>query len=251
MIRRLIHPLIFLGFSPAALKEKRHLLRYWRERRAFRQLGGQITHSDRILSDYREQAGVASGHYFHQDLLVASHIYAANPRRHIDVGSRLDGFVAHVAAFRPIETIDIRPLKPTGHLNIQSLQADLMDAVQPLPTADSISCLHAIEHFGLGRYGDPIDPDGHKKGFTNLLRMIEPNGTLYISFPIGPRNEVHFNGHRVFHPLDILNWPGSSGLQLKRFDFVDRLGALHQNIDLRGNLPSLDRGCGIYSFARF
>lgn len=249
LLRRLFQPLVFLGFNPVALKEKRYLPRYWRERRTFQRLGGQVTHNNRILSDYRDNAGVASGHYFHQDLLVASHIYTANPRRHIDVGSRVDGFVAHVAAFRHIEIIDIRPLKPTGHQNIRSLQADLMDDSQPLPTADSISCLHAIEHFGLGRYGDPIDPNGHKKGFSNLLRMIESNGTLYISFPIGARNEVHFNGQRVFHPLDIFNWPGSSTLQLKRFDFVDGQGLLRQNVDLRGDLPFLDRGCGIYSFA--
>src|ERR1700693_5429947 len=166
-------PLVFLGFNAGVLKEKRHLQKYWRQGREYRRLGGQITHRRRVLSDYGDQAGIASGHYFHQDLLVASLIHNRNPRRHIDVGSRIDGFVAHVAAFRNIEIIDIRPLKPTGHKNILSLQADLMNESQVLPTADSVSCLHAIEHFGLGRYGDPLDPDGHKKGFKNLLRMLE------------------------------------------------------------------------------
>ena len=54
------------------------------------------------LRDRYEAGGVASGHYFHQDLLVAQWLNAANPQRHIDVGSRVDGFVAHVAAFREI-----------------------------------------------------------------------------------------------------------------------------------------------------
>jgi hypothetical protein len=36
---------------------------------------------------------------------------------------------------------------------------------------DSLSCLHALEHFGLGRYGDPIDPRGHEKGITRWRRF--------------------------------------------------------------------------------
>jgi hypothetical protein len=112
-----------------------------------------------ILNDKYEQSGVLNGAYFHQDLLVARKIYTNKPIRHIDIGSRTDGFVAHVAVFRPIEIIDIRPLQ-TKVENISFLQADFM---KPLPEqltncCDSVSSLHAIEHFGLGRYGDPLDP---------------------------------------------------------------------------------------------
>jgi hypothetical protein len=245
--------LIVLGLRPAALHGAaalRHLPKYLRQAREFRQLGGKITHRYPILYNYEGQAGTASGHYFHQDLLVASLIHNSNPRRHIDVGSRIDGFVAHVAAFRSIEIFDIRPLKHTGHQNISSLQGDLMDDSQDLPTADSISCLHAIEHFGLGRYSDPLDPDGYKKGFKNITRMLEPSGTLYISFPIGKQNEVHFNAHRVFHPLDIFSWTTDTTLRLKRFDFVDDGGELHQDVDLHNAPPIVSYGCGIYSFVR-
>ena len=61
-----------------------------------------------ILTDFTDSAGVMSGHYFHQDLVVAQKIFEAQPRRHVNVGSRIDGFVTHVATFRPIEIIDIR-----------------------------------------------------------------------------------------------------------------------------------------------
>lgn len=108
-----------------------------------------------------------------------------NPRRHIDVGSRVNGFVVHVAAFRKIEIVDVRPFASSAHKQISFVQRDIMsDAVPSTPVADSISCLHAIEHFGLGRYGDPIDSVGRLRGFTNLVRMLEPGGHLYISFPI-------------------------------------------------------------------
>ena len=132
-------------------------------------------------------------------LLVASFIHEKNPIRHIDIGSRVDGYVAHVAAFRKIEVLDIRPLNHIGHENIQFLQADLMDSdVVVTEQTDSLSCLHAIEHFGLGRYGDQIDPLGYLRGFKNMLSMVKVGGIFYISFPISKRNEVHFNAHRFF-----------------------------------------------------
>lgn len=225
-------------------------LKFRQHRQLFMKMGGTITHSRPILSDFDDAAGTAAGHYFHQDLLVAQLIRNSNPKRHIDVGSRIDGFVAHVASFRKIEIIDIRPLKNSEHENIVFLQHDLMsDNVLPLQ-ADSVSCLHAIEHFGLGRYGDRIDPDGHKLGFKNLVNMVAENGTLYISFPISNQNQVHFNAHRIFHPRDIFNWPGSEMLRLKRFDFVDESGKLNKAIELDSLPDKIKHGCGIYSFTK-
>ena len=156
--------------------------------------------------------------------------------------------MAHVASFRAIEVLDVRPLPDTGHPNIIFVQADLMSQHQVFPTADSVSCLHAIEHFGLGRYNDPIDPEGYIKGFSNILRMVEANGVLYISFPIGQSNEVHFNAHRVFHPLDIFKWPGCDTLKLERFDLVDDEGRLHKNVNI--NSADVKFGCGIYTFRK-
>ena len=226
--------------------------RYEEERRRFTELGGIVTHRYPLLTDYDDAAGTASGHYFHQDLLVASFIHARNPRRHVDVGSRIDGFVAHVAAFRTIEVLDLRDLPNTGHDNIVFVKANLMDdASVEARGADSISCLHALEHFGLGRYGDPLDPDGHLKGFRNLVRMLQPGGTLYISFPIGRANEVHFNAHRVFDPLEIFRWiRPEDGLSLTRFDYVDDRGRIHTNVDVRMDPPATTYGCGIYTFCK-
>jgi hypothetical protein len=232
-------------------KNKIHdFLKYFFDRRKFVELGGSISHRYPIWADYRKQAGSSSGDYFHQDLLVASFIHENKPQNHIDVGSRVDGFVAHVAAFRKIQVVDIRPLTSLGHDNIEFIQADLMLKSERLPTADSISSLHAIEHFGLGRYGDPVDPEGYQKGFSNLVDMLEPAGTLYISFPIGRQNEVHFNAHRVFHPQDILHWKASKNLELIRFDYVDDSGDLHRNIDLLNQTVDVGLGCGIYTFKK-
>ena len=179
-------------------------------------------------------------------------MHKAAPIRHIDIGSRVDGFVAHVASFRKIDVMDIRDLNSTGHQNISFLKANLMnmsDAHENI--TDSISCLHAIEHFGLGRYGDPLDPNGHIKGFNNILKMLKLDGALYISFPIGRANAIYFNAHRVFHPYDIFTWADEKNcLQLLRFDFVDDVGNLHQNIDLKTADLNVSCGCGIYTFKR-
>ena len=221
--------------------------RFLADRRRFLRAGGRIDHLAPMLSDYLDQAGAARGHYFHQDLLVATLINRAAPRRHIDVGSRVDGFVAHVAAFRPIEVMDIRPLALV-HDRISVLQRDLMAGGADINgITDSLSCLHALEHFGLGRYGDPIDPDGHLKGFAALHAMLEPGGTLYLSFPIGEPG-VHFNAHRVFAPGEVLGWlPGA--FDLIRFDFVDDAGDLHADAAV-GEVPALEYGCGIYTLCK-
>lgn len=230
------------------LKRLRYLPKYLSDKAAFIKAGGIITHNYPIYEDFKEQAGTATGHYFHQDLLVATFINQAKPIRHIDVGSRMDGFVAHVASYRDIEVLDVRPLKNTGHNQIKFMQANLMELNDSLVgICDSLSCLHALEHFGLGRYGDPVDPKGHLKGFNNFHKMLKSGGTLYVSFPIG-KSEVHFNAHRVFDPTEILGW-SKNLFELMRFDYVDDKGNLHCNASLTSP-PKLTYGCGIYTLRK-
>jgi hypothetical protein len=163
-MRNILKPIavlpLHIGIDPRKISHIKHLPRYVSQYKEFKNLGGEISQTYPILSDYEDSAGSARGHYFHQDLLVASFVNKANPDRHIDIGSRIDGFVAHVASFRKIEVMDIRDLNATGHENISFIKADLMNMDNASEKiTDSISCLHAIEHFGLGRYGDPLDPD--------------------------------------------------------------------------------------------
>ena len=64
--------------------------------------------------------------------------------------------------------------------------------------ADSVSCLHALEHLGLRCYGDTIDYDGWRKGLDGRTEILEPGGTLYLGLPTGEPQRVEFNAHRVF-----------------------------------------------------
>jgi hypothetical protein len=237
-----------LGVLPLSIQKLSKSPRYFVERTTFRRMNGSITHTYPILDDYKDSAGVAGGHYFHQDLVVAQYIYKDKPIRHIDVGSRIDGFVAHVASFRKIEILDIRKMPNSIHPNIEYTQSDLMVGAA-IGKTDSLSCLHTIEHFGLGRYGDSVDPKGYLKGFDKLIDMLETNGIFYVSFPIGRRNEVHFNAHRVFHPLDVFTWAPAK-LEFIRFDYVDDAGEFHSDFDVLNSDLKVTYGCGVYTFKK-
>lgn len=250
--RALARPLV-AGFNPRRIADWARIPRYMRESREFRRKGGTVDIWSPVLQDYEESAGTARGHYFHQDLLVASKIFRNDPKSHVDVGSRIDGFVAHVAAFRKIQIIDIRALDEVGHPNIEFLQKDLLqDDCTLNDLADSVSCLHALEHFGLGRYGDPIDPNGHRKGLKSLTKMVSPGGRLYLGLPIAGVNQVHFNAQRIFSVQEILSWSEISDcFNLEGFDFVDDAGDLIRNADPSAVPMRLKFGCGIFEFKRF
>lgn len=178
---------------------------------------------------------------------MAEKIYKNNPIKHVDFGSRLDGFITHIASFRKVEVFDIRYNK-INHKNIKFYKLDINN-INKKNYTDSLSCLHTLEHFGLGRYGDKIDPDGYKKGFNNLIKILKKNGLLYISFPISHVTENFFNAERRFNPLEVTKW--SKKLKLINFDYIDDNEKIYYNINLfKLNTKSLFNGCGIYTFKK-
>jgi SAM-dependent methyltransferase len=194
-----------------------------------------------VTFERHEESGTMSGHYFHQDLLVARKVYLANPNKHVDIGSRTDGFVAHVAVFREIEILDIRA-QHSKVKNIHFRQADLMQLQESMRGyCDSISSLHAIEHFGLGRYGDPIDYAGHTKAIENITQLLQPGGTFYFSVPIGPQR-IEFNAHRVFS-VDYLLKLLAKNYDVCSFSYVDDSGDLWEDIALKAQDVTENFGC--------
>lgn len=204
------------------------------------------------FEDRFQESGTAYGHYFHQDLLVAGKIFKNNPIRHVDIGSRMDGFVSHVASFREIEFFDIRELVTPAE-NIRFVQADLMDHNFSMTDhCDSVSCLHALEHFGLGRYGDRIDYQGHLLGWNNIYKILKKRGKLYFSVPIG-KQRIEFNAHRVFSIAYLLQM--IQGLyQIDSFSYVNDAGALVKNAEINEesikNNFSCHYGCGIFELTK-
>jgi hypothetical protein len=208
----------------------------------------QITFTDLfpILTDAGESAGSIGGHYFHQDLWAARKIRERMPERQIDIGSRIDGFITHLLVFMPVTIVDIRPLTSTVS-GLTFLQDDATELAQfPTGSVDSLSSLHVAEHFGLGRYSDPIDPDACFKFMKALERVLAPNGRLYFSVPCG-RERVEFNAHRVFAPQTILD--SFPGLQLVSFSAVGDDGNFYENADPAA-VAKYELGCGLFEFTK-
>jgi len=205
-----------------------------------------------ILGERFSESGTMSGHYFHQDLLIAQRIYKNKPLKHIDIGSRTDGFVAHVAVFREIELFDIRTQK-NKIKNFIFKQADLMNLPKGMVNyCDSVSSLHAIEHFGLGRYGDPIDYDGHVKAIDNIHKILIEGGKFYFSVPIG-KQRIEFNAHRIFDVAYLLKL-FSNKFKIDHFSYVDDKGDLFENVELDNNNVknnyNCNYGCGIFEMTK-
>ena len=193
--------------------------------------------------DKSDNAGCARGTYYWQDFFVAKLIYINNPQRHIDVGSLLSGFVTHVACFRQIEVLDIRPLEQAIP-NVIFRQCDVMerDGLQAEIT-DSISSLHALEHFGLGRYGDPICYDGYLTGFNNITYLLKPGGKFYFSVPLGDQR-IDFHAQRVFS-LSYLIEIVSTDYEIDSFSYVDDKGDFFPGAEITQELLNNNCGCHI------
>ena len=96
---------------------------------------------------------------------------------------------------------------------------------------DSLSCLHAIEHFGLGRYGDPVNPQGYQRGIANMAQLLQPGGTFYLSSPIG-EERVEFNANWVFDPRSIVRCAEAAGMTIQKLIVINpAIGPREAGID--------------------
>lgn len=242
-----------VGFDPRkTIRSLLGLPRYLRDLFRFRaKFKGRMEFVP-CLHDWYEEGGTTRSEYFWQDLLVARMIFAAKPEKHVDVGSRVDGFVGHVASFREIEVFDIRPI--TSQIpGITFKQADLLKSVDGMDGyCDSLSCLHALEHFGLGRYGEPIDHRGFERGFANMASLLKKKGVFYLSVPIGI-DRVEFNANRVCDPRAIANLAVENSLQLSALTVIRQDGGVEvlalDELQL-SDLASQRYALGIFTFVR-
>lgn len=199
-----------------------------------------------ILNERKQPAGITRGAYFHQDLWAARKIFHRHSTRHWDIGSRIDGFIAHLLVFMPVTVIDIRNIE-SGIEGLSFVCDNATDlATLEDDSIDSLSSLNAAEHFGLGRYSDPIDPHACFRFMTALQRVLAPGGRLYFSVPVG-RERCEFNAHRVFSVGTILET--FSSLQLVSFSLVTDDGYLQENVQ-PVNPSEAEYSCGLFEFTK-
>lgn len=183
-----------------------------------------------IAWEKHTQSADLNSFYFYQDLHVAQLVNKNNPSKHVDIWSRIDGFVAHVASYRPIELFDIRPMDSDIH-NVTFTQADLMQLDPSLiEYTDSISSLSVLEHFWLWRYGDKIDVLGYITWLNNIHKILKKWGKFYVSLPIWPQR-VEFNAHRVFS-VPYLRSLFEKDYTIDSFAYVDDTGKFFTECDI-------------------
>ncbi len=134
--------------------------------------------------------------YFYQDSWAAGKVFEMKPRRHVDIGSSAKT-MGILSQFVPVTMVDIRPIG----LALESLnfvQASITELPFKDQSIESLSCLCVVEHIGLGRYGDKLDPYGSEKAIMELKRVLARGGYLLISLPVDKKNKIYFNAHRAF-----------------------------------------------------
>jgi SAM-dependent methyltransferase len=174
--------------------------RFWNSYRRYKQLAPLheqplLKYLYPCLGDDTEQTPIEPI-YFYQDAWAFEKIVKQHPAFHVDVGSH-HKFVALLSKVVKVIEVDIRPWS----LSLDTLEF-IRGSVLTLPFKDasvpSLSSLCVIEHIGLGRYGDPLDPYGSEKAIQELKRVVQPGGDLYISIPLDDENRIYFNAHRAF-----------------------------------------------------
>jgi hypothetical protein len=183
-------------------------------------------------------------HYIYHPAWAARVLAKTRPPYHIDFSSKL-AFSTIVSAFVPVKFYDYRPAN-LQLSNLESEFGDLTNIDLPDNSQPSVSCMHTIEHVGLGRYGDPLDPRGDLKAINELKRILQPGGDLLFVTPIG-KPRIEFNGQRVYSYTQVIQH--FSPFTLQDFSLIPDKGPIIENAD-----PSLIErekyACGCFWFKK-
>ena len=186
-------------------------------------------------------------HYVYHPAWAARIIAKNKPVKHVDISSILQ-FSTIVSAFIPVDFYDYRPAK-LSLSGLESKHGDLTQLAFTDNVVESLSCMHTLEHVGLGRYGDPIDPIGDIKAAAELARVLKVGGSFIFVTPVG-KPQIAFNAHRVYSFEQVMGLFPT--LKLVEFSLVPdnyREEGFIQNAE-----PALvkdqDWGCGCFHFTK-
>ncbi len=189
-------------------------------------------------------------HYVYHTAWAIRKVRDINPKKHIDISSSLY-FCTHMSAFIPTEFYDYRPAELSGLDGLTSHKGDLMKLPFAADSVESISCMHTVEHIGLGRYGDPIDPNGDIKAIEELKRVVARGGSLLFVTPVG-KPIIEFNAHRIYSYAQIMDMftKGPNALKLKEFSLIkESSGGLIANADPK-MADAEHYACGCFWFVK-
>jgi SAM-dependent methyltransferase len=230
-------PLIGLFYLP------RFLLHYMRYVRASEGVAPGLADMQPCLGDWISHTPF-DAHYFYQGAWLARRLAKQAPDKHVDIGSSVLT-IGVLSAHVDTVFVDFRPIK-ANLSSLMPLAGNILELTFADDSISSLSCLHVIEHIGLGRYGDPIDPLGSIKAAIELQRVLAHGGRLYLSLPVG-RQRICFNAHRVHAPAMVLEI--FSQLKLVEFSWVDDAGGFHDNTPV-DDATHQEYACGMFLFEK-
>jgi SAM-dependent methyltransferase len=183
-------------------------------------------------------------HYIYHPAWAARKLAETRPAKHIDISSTLN-FSAIASAFVPIQFYDYRPadLKLS---NLGSEFADLNGLPFETDSVGSLSCMHTIEHIGLGRYGDKIDVTGDLKAITELKRVLRPAGNLFFVTPVG-KPRIEFNAARTYSYDQVVSY--FAPLKLVEFSLIPDEGPMMEHADPKV-IDHQKYACGCFWFTK-
>lgn len=185
-------------------------------------------------------------HYVYHTAWAARKVVELKPEVHIDISSSLF-FSGILSSFIPVKFYDYRPadLSLSG---FESYSGNLLSLPFASDSISSLSCMHVIEHVGLGRYGDPIDPEADIVAMKELIRVLSPGGSLLFVTPVGAEAKISFNAHRVYTLKQIQTY--FSELTCVEFTLIpEKKGApiVHAT---DGDVSKESYGCGCFLFKK-
>lgn len=186
-------------------------------------------------------------HYIYHTSWAARKLKEINPEYHVDISSSLF-FSSITSAFIPIKFFDYRPADLILN-NFESKHADLLNLPFEDNSINSLSCMHVLEHIGLGRYGDDVDYDGDLKAIAELKRVLSKNGNLLFVVPVGSKAKIEFNAHRIY-TFDLIK-EYFSDLILKEFALIPKNsgGMVFGDVAL-ANIKKENHACGCFWFVK-
>lgn len=158
-----------------------------------------------IIEAFRYDDGSHPDTYVDFECTFAAHFLAAMMQRNnnggtpkiLDIGSYRH-FILGLLAHYYVTTVDVRERRPaTNHET--TVTCDAKKLALPDRAFDAVVSLCAVEHFGLGRYGDDFDLDADKHAFEEMKRVLKPRGALIFTTTLtGAKPQLAFNAHRIY-----------------------------------------------------
>ena len=196
------------------------LIRFKTESRKRKRMPARFRYAHPCLND-RIKTTPVDQHYIYHPAWAARILSKTKPVEHVDISS-ITHFGTIISAFVPVRFYDYRPAELTLS-NYEAGFADLKNLPFENDSIASLSCMHTVEHIGLGRYGDELDVNGDLKAITEIIRVLQPGGNLLFATPVG-KPKTEFNAHRIYSYEQIIEYFAS--LSLKEFSLIPDAGGL-------------------------